>query len=104
MLSVVYGRSSSWKASGGPSDYRYRVLSNGQVNASTKYSVNDGLGGIIASSSRSAGFIMMRYSTPYANPGPYTSMQRSSKALTISLETCPKNADETDACIGLANA
>ncbi len=37
-------------------------------------------------------------------PGPYTSKQRSSNALTIILETCPKNAAETAAWTGLANA
>jgi len=35
---------------------------------------------------------------------PYTSAHRSSNALTISFETCPKNDDETAACTGLANA
>jgi hypothetical protein len=40
----------------------------------------------------------------YFLPGPYTSMQRSSKALTISSDTCPKNAAETAACTGFENA
>jgi hypothetical protein len=40
----------------------------------------------------------------YFVPGPYTSMQRSSKALTISLDTCPKNAAETVACTGFEKA
>lgn len=40
----------------------------------------------------------------YLFPGPYTSKQRSSKALTMSLETCPKNVADIVACTGFENA
>lgn len=40
----------------------------------------------------------------YLLPGPYTSKQRSSKALTMSLDTCPKKVAEIVACTGFENA
>jgi len=46
----------------------------------------------------------LRKHLTYFVPGPYTSRQRSSKAFTISLDTCPKNAAETVACTGFENA
>lgn len=40
----------------------------------------------------------------YLLPGPYITKHRSSNALTICLDTCPKNAADTVACTGFANA
>jgi hypothetical protein len=37
-------------------------------------------------------------------PGPYTLTQRSSNALTINVDTLPKNAPDTAACKGFANS
>lgn len=48
--------------------------------------------------------VQQHYHQIYLILGPYTFRQRSSKALTISLDTCPKNAAETVACTGFENA